>query len=49
MAVDTISDGFHSERWQRVLDRDSRADGAFFYAVRSTKIVCKPSCPSRRP
>lgn len=49
MAADTISDGFHSEHWRRVLDRDAGADGTFFYAVRSTKIVCKPSCPSRRP
>ncbi len=26
-----------------------RADGQFFYAVKSTKIYCRPSCPSRRP
>lgn len=49
MATGTLSDGFHDAHWQQVLDRDSRADGTFFYAVRSTKIVCKPSCPSRRP
>jgi AraC family transcriptional regulator of adaptative response/methylated-DNA-[protein]-cysteine methyltransferase len=49
MAADIISDGIHDSRWQRVLDRDTGADGTFFYAVRSTKIVCKPSCPSRRP
>jgi AraC family transcriptional regulator of adaptative response/methylated-DNA-[protein]-cysteine methyltransferase len=36
-------------RWQQVLSRDVAADGKFFYAVRSTRIVCKPSCPSRRP
>src|ERR1700722_15075099 len=28
---------------------DSRMDGAFVYAVRSTGIYCRPSCPSRRP
>jgi len=49
MAAGTLSDGFHAAHWQQVLDRDSRADGSFFYAVRSTKIVCRPSCPSRRP
>lgn len=49
MAANMISEGFHSEHWRQVLDRDTRADGAFFYAVRSTKVVCKPSCPSRRP
>jgi len=27
----------------------SAADGAFVYAVRSTGVYCKPSCPSRRP
>jgi AraC family transcriptional regulator of adaptative response/methylated-DNA-[protein]-cysteine methyltransferase len=32
-----------------VLQRDARADGQFFYAVKSTKIYCCPSCPSRRP
>jgi len=35
--------------WQAVLSRDSRSDGAFIYAVRSTGVYCKPSCPSRRP
>lgn len=36
-------------RWRSVLDRDSAHDGAFVYAVRSTGIYCRPSCPSRRP
>jgi AraC family transcriptional regulator of adaptative response/methylated-DNA-[protein]-cysteine methyltransferase len=36
-------------RWHAVLDRDTRADGSFVYAVRSTGIYCRPSCPSRRP
>jgi AraC family transcriptional regulator of adaptative response/methylated-DNA-[protein]-cysteine methyltransferase len=36
-------------RWRAVLDHDRRADGAFVYAVRSTGIYCRPSCPSRRP
>jgi AraC family transcriptional regulator of adaptative response/methylated-DNA-[protein]-cysteine methyltransferase len=35
--------------WQAVETRDARFDGIFLYAVRSTKIYCKPSCPSRRP
>lgn len=37
------------ERWQAVLARDRRYDGAFVYAVRSTGIYCRPSCASRRP
>ena len=36
-------------RWQAVLSRDQRFDGAFVFAVRSTGIYCRPSCPSRRP
>jgi AraC family transcriptional regulator of adaptative response/methylated-DNA-[protein]-cysteine methyltransferase len=36
-------------RWQSVLARDRRADGVFVYAVRSTGVYCRPSCPSRRP
>jgi AraC family transcriptional regulator of adaptative response/methylated-DNA-[protein]-cysteine methyltransferase len=36
-------------RWQLVLARDAKSDGAFVYAVRSTGIYCRPSCSSRRP
>jgi AraC family transcriptional regulator of adaptative response/methylated-DNA-[protein]-cysteine methyltransferase len=32
-----------------VLARDRAQDGAFVYAVRSTGVYCRPSCPSRRP
>lgn len=35
--------------WEAVQDRDRSADGQFVYAVRSTKIYCRPSCPSRKP
>jgi|SRR5579862_427783 len=38
-----------SSYWQAVLARDARADGAFFFAVRSTSVYCRPSCPARRP
>ncbi len=37
------------QKWQRVLSRDRSQDGRFFYAVKSTGIFCRPSCPSRRP
>ena len=36
-------------RWQAVLARDVREDGAFVYAVGSTGIYCRASCPSRKP
>lgn len=32
-----------------VTDHDHRGDGLFVYAVASTRIFCRPSCPSRRP
>ena len=40
---------FAGKAWQQVLARDPKADGQFFYAVKTTKIFCRPSCPSRRP
>ncbi len=43
---ETVDD---SARWQAVLNRDAAADGTFVYAVQSTRIYCRPSCPSRRP
>ena len=36
-------------RWQAVQSRDSSMDNIFVYAVRTTKIYCQPSCPSRQP
>jgi AraC family transcriptional regulator, regulatory protein of adaptative response / methylated-DNA-[protein]-cysteine methyltransferase len=36
-------------RWDAVRSRDRGADGVFVYAVRSTGIYCRPSCPSRKP
>lgn len=35
-------------RWRQVCQRDCAADGAFVYAVSTTGIYCRPSCPSRR-
>jgi AraC family transcriptional regulator of adaptative response/methylated-DNA-[protein]-cysteine methyltransferase len=35
--------------WQAVLARDNRQDGKFLFAVSSTGIYCRPSCPARRP
>ncbi|MEO7019592.1 MAG: bifunctional DNA-binding transcriptional regulator/O6-methylguanine-DNA methyltransferase Ada [Ktedonobacteraceae bacterium] len=40
---------YEEKCWQAVLERDSQANGTFVYAVRSTGIYCKPSCPSRKP
>jgi AraC family transcriptional regulator of adaptative response/methylated-DNA-[protein]-cysteine methyltransferase len=35
--------------WRAVEGRDRSYDGAFVYAVLSTRVYCRPSCPSRRP
>jgi AraC family transcriptional regulator of adaptative response/methylated-DNA-[protein]-cysteine methyltransferase len=35
--------------WTAVLERDPSLDGAVVYAVRTTGVYCRPSCPSRRP
>jgi AraC family transcriptional regulator of adaptative response/methylated-DNA-[protein]-cysteine methyltransferase len=35
--------------WESVLHRDPSADGRLLYAVTTTGIYCRPSCPSRRP
>lgn len=37
------------QRWQAVLARATECDGRFVYAVRSTGIYCRPTCPSKRP
>jgi AraC family transcriptional regulator, regulatory protein of adaptative response / methylated-DNA-[protein]-cysteine methyltransferase len=47
--TNNIPSVFPGKQWQQVLERDASADGQFFYAVKSTGIFCKPSCPSRRP
>ena len=36
-------------RWKALAARDAGADGTFVYAVTSTGVYCRPSCPSRRP
>ena len=36
------------ERWSAVLGRDRSKDGSFYYAVLTTGVYCRPSCPSRR-
>lgn len=35
--------------WAAVAGRDRAFDGSFVYAVTSTGVFCRPSCPSRRP
>ena len=37
------------QQWEAVLSRDPREDGKFVFAVSSTGVYCRPSCPSKRP
>ena len=41
---ETIAD---DPRWARIVARDKRADGRFWYSVLTTGVYCRPSCPSR--
>ncbi|MFI5180171.1 MAG: bifunctional DNA-binding transcriptional regulator/O6-methylguanine-DNA methyltransferase Ada [Thermoanaerobaculia bacterium] len=35
--------------WKAVLARDASSDGLFVFAVATTGVYCRPSCPARRP
>lgn len=35
--------------WDAIINRDAEYDGKIVYAVKTTGIYCKPSCPSRKP
>ncbi|SEQ71259.1 AraC family transcriptional regulator, regulatory protein of adaptative response / methylphosphotriester-DNA alkyltransferase methyltransferase [Virgibacillus subterraneus] len=38
-----------TEQWKAIRENDENFDDQFFYAVRTTKIFCRPSCKSRVP
>jgi len=38
----------NDQLWQAVVAKDGRFDGQFVFAVSSTGVYCRPSCPSRR-
>jgi AraC family transcriptional regulator, regulatory protein of adaptative response / methylated-DNA-[protein]-cysteine methyltransferase len=41
--------GTDAARWRALVERRKAADGQFFVAVKTTRIFCRPWCPSRRP
>jgi len=47
--MDSEQDFWRSSYWSAVEARDRAMDGVFFYAVISTGVYCRPSCPSKRP
>src|ERR1700758_5288304 len=44
-----MSTTLESKWWEAVLARDAAQDGQFFFAVSSTGVYCRPSCPAKRP
>ncbi len=49
MAKAPTTPGTWASAWRMVEERSISADSLFVYAVRTTGIYCRPSCPSRRP
>jgi AraC family transcriptional regulator, regulatory protein of adaptative response / methylated-DNA-[protein]-cysteine methyltransferase len=45
----TVPRSSESLWWKAVQERDSSQDGVFVFAVASTGVYCRPSCPSKRP
>lgn len=45
----SIEDTAADARWGAVVARDAARDGEFVFAVSSTGVYCRPSCPARRP
>ncbi|MFJ2763963.1 bifunctional transcriptional activator/DNA repair enzyme AdaA [Streptomyces prasinus] len=45
--LDGVTDD--DSRYEAVRSRDGRFDGAFFFAVATTGIYCRPSCPAVMP
>jgi AraC family transcriptional regulator of adaptative response/methylated-DNA-[protein]-cysteine methyltransferase len=45
----TMARGNENQWWQAVQARDQSQDGSFVFAVSSTGVYCRPSCPSKRP
>lgn len=48
-ATSKASGGDDEARWQAVVARTRAADDLFVFAVATTGIYCRPSCPARRP
>ena len=43
-----VSDHVHRDAYQLAVDaRDPRFDGVFFVAITTTRVYCRPCCPSR--
>lgn len=45
----TIDFATDAQRWNAVSQRQPQAENAFFYAVKTTGVYCRPTCTSRLP
>ncbi|HXO98285.1 MAG TPA: Ada metal-binding domain-containing protein, partial [Chthoniobacterales bacterium] len=45
-----LVDGMNAQQYyEALIARDQRFDGVFFVGIKTTRIYCRPICPSRRP
>src|SRR5260370_18877661 len=49
MPINEEQEFWRASYWDAVAARDRGMDSVFFYAVLSTGIYCRPSCPRKRP
>lgn len=49
MTDKALSGAQPDSRWEALTNRDKSAEGTFVYAVMTTGVYCRPSCPSRLP
>src|SRR5438477_8409973 len=45
----SMAPALHDNWWDAVVARDPNHDGQFFFAVATTGVYCRPSCPAKRP
>jgi AraC family transcriptional regulator of adaptative response/methylated-DNA-[protein]-cysteine methyltransferase len=48
-APQSASEAAEERRWNALVARDASRDGEFVFAVSTTGVYCRPSCPARRP
>ncbi|MFD2369924.1 bifunctional transcriptional activator/DNA repair enzyme AdaA [Brevibacillus sp. GCM10020057] len=48
-AADSMAQQLTEEKWQAIIRNDAAYDGSFVYAVKTTRIFCRPSCKSKAP
>jgi len=46
---ENVTSSTEDRRWRAVIEHDRSLDGAFVFAVATTGVFCRPSCPARRP